>query len=70
MGTTTPDPENINDAALTAAKYLCAQGRDLSTPVGWWAAIMSYNASIDYVQKVFGVADNYARTALKALGSA
>ncbi|HEX4221260.1 MAG TPA: murein transglycosylase [Pseudonocardiaceae bacterium] len=70
MGTTTPDPENINDAALTAAKYLCADGRDLSTPVGWWAAIMSYNASIDYVQKVFGVADNYARTALKALGTA
>ncbi|HEY4454136.1 MAG TPA: murein transglycosylase [Pseudonocardiaceae bacterium] len=68
-GTTTPDPENINDAALTAAKYLCADGRDLSTPVGWWSAIMSYNESIDYVQKVFGVADNYARQALKAVGS-
>jgi membrane-bound lytic murein transglycosylase B len=66
--TATPDPENINDAALTAAKYLCADGRDLSTPVGWWSAIMSYNASVDYVQKVFGVADGYARQALKALG--
>ena len=70
MGTATPDPENINDAALTAAKYLCADGRDLSTPVGWWSAIMSYNDSIDYVQKVFGVADNYARQALAALGGA
>ncbi len=70
MGTTTPDPENINDAALTAARYLCADGRDLSTPVGWWSAIMSYNASVDYVQKVFGVADSYARQALKALGTA
>jgi membrane-bound lytic murein transglycosylase B len=69
LGNGKPDPENINDAALTAAKYLCVDGRDLSTPVGWWSAIMSYNASVDYVQKVFGVADNYARQAVRALGA-
>ncbi len=68
LGNGKPDPENIDDAALTAAKYLCVDGRDMSTPVGWWSAILSYNDSIDYVQKVFGVADTYARQALTALG--
>jgi membrane-bound lytic murein transglycosylase B len=68
LGNGKPDPENINDAALTSAKYLCVGGRDLSTPTGWWSAIMSYNASISYAQKVFGVADTYARQALAALG--
>jgi membrane-bound lytic murein transglycosylase B len=68
LGNGRPDPENIDDAALTAAKYLCVGGRDMSTPIGWWSAIMSYNDSIEYVQKVFGVADTYARQALTALG--
>jgi membrane-bound lytic murein transglycosylase B len=67
MGRAKPDPENINDAALTAAYYLCVGGRDMGTPTGWWSGVLSYNNSVDYGQKVFGLADNYARQALTAL---
>ena len=55
------NPENIDDAALTAARYLCAGGRDLSTASGWWAAVLSYNNSVEYGQKVFTVADAAAK---------
>lgn len=58
------DPQQIDDAALAAARYLCAGDRDLAVPADWWAAVFSYNNSVPYGQKVFGLADGYARTAL------
>ncbi len=58
------DPQQIDDAALAAARYLCANGRDLATPADWWAAVFSYNNSVPYGQKVFGLADGYARAAM------
>jgi membrane-bound lytic murein transglycosylase B len=57
------DPQQIDDAALAAGRYLCAGNRDLSTPKDWWAAVFSYNNSVPYGQKVFGLADGYARAA-------
>ena len=57
------DPQQIDDAALAAGRYLCAGNRDLSTPKDWWAAVFSYNHSVPYGQKVFGLADGYARAA-------
>lgn len=57
------DPQQIDDAALAAGRYLCAGNRDLATPKDWWAAVFSYNNSVPYGQKVFGLADGYARTA-------
>jgi membrane-bound lytic murein transglycosylase B len=57
------DPQQIDDAALGAARYLCVGGRDMGTPAGWWAGVMSYNNSVPYGQKVFGLADGYARNA-------
>jgi membrane-bound lytic murein transglycosylase B len=57
------DPQQIDDAALAAARYLCAGNRDLATAAGWWAAVFSYNNSVPYGQKVFGLADSYARIA-------
>ncbi|MFF5992803.1 lytic transglycosylase domain-containing protein [Prauserella flavalba] len=62
------DPQQIDDAALTAARYLCAGGRDMASAEGWWAGIMSYNNSVEYAQKVFGLADTYARQAQTAQG--
>ncbi|HEX3789961.1 MAG TPA: murein transglycosylase, partial [Pseudonocardiaceae bacterium] len=35
------DPENINDAAITAARYLCVGGRDMGTASGWWSGLLS-----------------------------
>lgn len=57
------NPQDIDDAALAAARYLCAGSRDLSTGEGWWAAVLSYNHSDAYVEKVFAAADRYAAAA-------
>ncbi|HKE52274.1 MAG TPA: lytic murein transglycosylase [Actinomycetes bacterium] len=46
------DPHNMHDAALAAATYLCAGGRDLATSSGLQAAIFAYNPSAAYVAAV------------------
>lgn len=55
------DPQNIDDAALTAGRYLCADGKDLATGAGWSRAVLSYNNSAEYLHNVFDGADRYAR---------
>jgi hypothetical protein len=55
------DPQNINDASLTAGIYLCQGGRDLSKPDAWHAAIFSYNAVQPYADKVFATANEYGQ---------
>ena len=54
------DPHNIDDAALSAAGYLCAGGRDLTTAQGWSDAIWSYNQSEAYLGQVGEAAVEYA----------
>jgi hypothetical protein len=54
------DPQDIDDAALAAAGYLCASGGDLTTGSGWSAAVYSYNHSADYVRAVYDAAQTYA----------
>jgi membrane-bound lytic murein transglycosylase B len=53
------NPHDIDDAALAAANYLCANGRDLATPQDWWRAILSYNAVRPYAHAVFDAANRY-----------
>ncbi len=55
------DPNDIDDASLTAATYLCQGGRDLTKPEAWWDSILSYNAVRPYAQKVFDAANDYGR---------
>ena len=55
------DPQNIDDAALAAARYLCSGGRDMSTADGWWAGVLTYNRSVRYGQQVYAVADGLAK---------
>jgi membrane-bound lytic murein transglycosylase B len=55
------DPQQIDDATLAAARYLCVNNRDMSSASGWWSGILSYNNSTEYAQKVFGLADGYAK---------
>jgi membrane-bound lytic murein transglycosylase B len=57
------DPQNIDDASLAAAQYLCADNRNLNSGDGWLRAILSYNDSLDYAQEVYGFAQGYARNA-------
>lgn len=56
----TPDPHNIDDAALSAARYLCEDGRDLSTTQDWVDAIFEYNRSDTYRDDVLAYAHAYA----------
>ena len=59
-----PDPQNIDDAAFTAARFLCSGGDDLGTPAGWWRAILFYNQAVTYGQDVFSAADAYAQASV------
>ncbi|WP_353827765.1 lytic transglycosylase domain-containing protein [Agromyces sp. SYSU T0242] len=52
------DPSQIDDAALTAARYLCASG-PMTSAEGWRAAVFSYNHDSDYVDKVATIASGY-----------
>lgn len=53
------DPQQIDDAALTAARYLCAVGGDLRTDDGWIAAVAAYNDSTDYNHRVAEATSHY-----------
>ncbi|GAB3606631.1 hypothetical protein GCM10027413_20400 [Conyzicola nivalis] len=52
------DPNQIDDAALATARYLCATG-DLSSPQNWRAAVFSYNHLESYVDDVAAMANRY-----------
>lgn len=54
-------PDNIDDAALSAAGYLCWRGKDLSTPRGWMEALRAYNYSDQYARTVRDWATAYAQ---------
>lgn len=53
------DPNQIDDAALSAARYLCASG-SLRSAATWRQAVFSYNHSQAYVDKVAAVATSYS----------
>jgi len=53
-------PDNIDDAALSAAGYLCWRGKDLATPRGWITALRAYNNSSVYARAVRDWATAYA----------
>lgn len=53
-------PDNIDDAALTAAGYLCWRGKNLKTAKGWLTALRAYNNSLPYARTVRDWATAYA----------
>lgn len=56
------NPNQIDDAALTAARYLCDSG-SMSDAGGWRAAVYSFNALDSYVDDVATRASAYAEAA-------
>jgi hypothetical protein len=52
-------PAQIDDAALAAARYLCASGT-MTNAAGWRAAVFPYNQSNAYVNEVAAIANRYA----------
>ena len=53
------NPQDINDAALAAAVYLCSGAEDLSTPTGQQGAVARYNHSATYVDEVLAIEAAY-----------
>ncbi|RFA12880.1 hypothetical protein B7R22_14640 [Subtercola boreus] len=56
------DPQQIDDAALAAGRYLCSYG-DLSTVSGWRASVFAYNHLDSYVDSVAKTANDYSAQA-------
>ena len=55
------DPQNIDDATLAAAGYLCrAGGNALDTESGWRKAVLAYNGSNRYLADVIRYSTGYA----------
>lgn len=54
------DPQDLDDAALAAARYLCAEDSDLTTGTAWVAAVRSYDHDDAYVRAVYDAASAYA----------
>ena len=53
------NPQDVDDAALATAVYLCSGKDDLSTVVGQRAAVYRYNHSQPYVDLVLEIMDAY-----------
>ena len=53
------NPQDIDDAALASAVYLCSGSDDLSTDAGRRAAVFRYNHSRDYVDLVLSFMEAY-----------
>ncbi|KAA0919242.1 lytic transglycosylase domain-containing protein [Dietzia sp. ANT_WB102] len=54
------DPNQIDDAAVAAARLLCDAGGDLSQAENWQRAVLAYNASREYVMDVRDAAAAYS----------
>ncbi len=57
------DPQNINDAALGLAVFLCAGSENLSKPDGIVTALGRFNRVEGYAQAVLSTADRYRNNA-------
>lgn len=53
------NPQNIDDAVMATANYLCRASTALDTEKGWRAAISAYNSADSYLTKVARVAIGY-----------
>ncbi|NYE01526.1 hypothetical protein BJY21_002710 [Kineosphaera limosa] len=53
------DPDNIDDAALTAATFLCSSGQDLSSAKGLATGVLYTNDRADYAANVLSWASYY-----------
>lgn len=57
------DIQNIDDAAMSTANYLCRVSGELVTQSGWRAAIAGYNSAPSYAVAVASAANQYAKAA-------
>jgi membrane-bound lytic murein transglycosylase B len=55
------DPQNVYDATLASARYLCKSTNTMATPKGREQAYFAYNHDIEYSESVAAAADFYSR---------
>lgn len=53
------DPHDIDDAALTAGRYLCAASGGMTTASGWETGIAAYNPDAEYRERVAAAMQYY-----------
>ena len=58
-GDGTRNPQDVDDAALAVAVYLCSGTDNLRTPAGLRAAMLTYNDSDAYVESVLSIMEDY-----------
>jgi len=63
------DPQDIDDAALAAAVYLCAGSADLGTTAGREDAVHRYNHDDDYVALVLRLFEGYVAAAADGIAA-
>lgn len=59
-GDGTADPQDIDDAAYAAGRYLCDHGSPMSDADEWRQAVLAYNASDEYARNVVLATNFYA----------
>lgn len=63
-------PQNIFDASMAAAHYLCRAAGTLDTHDGWETGVLAYNSSHQYLRDVMDAANRYAADAADAADAA
>ena len=59
------NPQDIEDAAVSAAGFLCARGRDLAVPSELRAAVLAYNHSRAYLRLVLTLVQRFESSGLR-----
>lgn len=58
------DPQDVDDAAYSSGRYLCASGSPLTDPQQWYDAVRAYNNSDAYAVEVVTATNWYAERSL------
>jgi membrane-bound lytic murein transglycosylase B len=53
------DPQNIDDATMASANYLCRASGDMATESGWLTGITAYNSDPDYAVTIAKAGSRY-----------
>ncbi|MBB5844581.1 membrane-bound lytic murein transglycosylase B [Conyzicola lurida] len=53
------DPQNIDDATMASANYLCRASGDMASEDGWSAGITAYNSDPDYIVTIAEAGSRY-----------
>jgi membrane-bound lytic murein transglycosylase B len=53
------DPQNLDDATMASANYLCRASGDMATEAGWTAGITAYNSDPAYAVIIAGAGSRY-----------